>query len=169
MPVKRKKAIRRENGLPEEVEGHFLGDPEHQFVFWWTDKEVRELWERWRDELLAQWVLDNPGTRPRGWWMFDAPENRIRTGGKGTPKFEVLGYVPHFEYGMPTSYVDQWEFEYYNGIHRDVDGHLIDEKRKPGDFVADVYDPDDPPTFESETAYLARLGLFFDGEAKRCH
>jgi hypothetical protein len=31
------------------------------------------LWRAHRDELLAEWLATWPGTRPNGWWLFDAP------------------------------------------------------------------------------------------------
>jgi hypothetical protein len=55
--------------------------------------------------------------------------------------------VPTFDFGIPRSWFSQWEAEYY----------------KKGVPV----DPHDPPAFESEAAYLKRLGLLFPGERKR--
>jgi hypothetical protein len=34
------------------------------------------MWEAMREELLAVWVQEHPGTRPWGWWEYDAPEDR---------------------------------------------------------------------------------------------
>lgn len=39
---------------------------------------MRAAWEDLRDELLPQWIADNPFTRPMGWLLFDATEPRIR-------------------------------------------------------------------------------------------
>jgi len=38
----------------------------------------RRLWEQHREEVLAVWIPQFPGTRPRCWWMHDAP--RISVG-----------------------------------------------------------------------------------------
>jgi hypothetical protein len=40
-----------------------------------------DLWRRWRDVLLGEWILANPGTRPAFWWYHEAPELRkVRPG-----------------------------------------------------------------------------------------
>ena len=39
-------------------------------------EELREAWEYGREELLRQWLVEHPGTRPPGWWRFDAPAAR---------------------------------------------------------------------------------------------
>lgn len=31
-------------------------------------------WEHWGSELLAEWITARPGTRPVGFWAFDAPQ-----------------------------------------------------------------------------------------------
>lgn len=41
------------------------------------DIYIRDLGKDWRDlrdELLAEWTVAHPGTRPFGWWRYDAPE-----------------------------------------------------------------------------------------------
>jgi hypothetical protein len=40
-------------------------------------------------------------------------------------------------------------------------------RRAINDFRGIAIDPDDPPTFESQAAYLKRHGLFLAGEARR--
>lgn len=93
------------------------------------EHKVRGLWEANRMQLLADWILEKPGTRPWGWWRFDSPaELRRRIGGIGTALTERLGGgSPHF-FGMPSCYA--------------------------GD-----YEDKNPPKFESERDYLARHGL----------
>jgi hypothetical protein len=34
---------------------------------------LRTRWEAARDEILADWILRHPGTKPHAWWLFDAP------------------------------------------------------------------------------------------------
>ena len=69
---------------------------------------MRQVWLELRDELLAAWIAERPGTRPYAWWLFDEPrwrpedrperyrdlgawaaqwlaEPRRRVGGIGTP------------------------------------------------------------------------------------
>jgi hypothetical protein len=31
-----------------------------------------EVWARWRDELLAEFIEKHPGCRPAAWWIHDA-------------------------------------------------------------------------------------------------
>jgi hypothetical protein len=105
-------------------------------------------WEAIRDELLAEWIGESPGTRPWGWWEHDAPRHdtgtyfeplpvpRRRLGGKGqtTPE-KYPAMVPYFDKGIPSSWAE--------------------------------IDPDDPPVFESEASFLKRHGLFIANEEKR--
>ena len=45
---------------------------------------VRAAWSGLGPELMAAWVGEKPGTRPWGFWQFDAPdERRRRTGPNG--------------------------------------------------------------------------------------
>src|SRR5262245_14339766 len=36
----------------------------------------RDLWDENKEEILEDWIAAHPGTRPWGWWRFDAPEPR---------------------------------------------------------------------------------------------
>jgi len=46
------------------------------------DREAaREAWEALRDDLLADYILEHPATRPWAWWEFDAPCPRKRIDG----------------------------------------------------------------------------------------
>jgi hypothetical protein len=37
---------------------------------------IRDMWTAVGQDIVAEWVQDAPGTRPRCWWTFDAPEPR---------------------------------------------------------------------------------------------
>lgn len=52
------------------------------------EEELPGLWESQRDEILAAWIRENPGTRPAAWWSFDAPGPRRQIGG-GPTAFET--------------------------------------------------------------------------------
>jgi hypothetical protein len=120
-----------------------------------SDRE-RELWTACRDQVLALWAQGRPGTRPLLWWAFDAPEPRRRLGGTGTPMFEVLGNAPRFDRGVPRDWLEQSTVDCYRN-------HL-----KPPIHIAELaYDPDDPPIYESEPAYLRRHNLLLPGELRR--
>lgn len=54
--------------------------------------QLREAWEYAREELLAEWIRESPGTRPPGWWLFDAPERR-REGEEEAAYLDRLGLL----------------------------------------------------------------------------
>jgi hypothetical protein len=182
MPVKRRLDKRRAETRPELYQALIDDRPlEGVAAFLVTEDEIREAWERHGEFILAAWVKKHPGTRPSYWWEFDAPrqpvgrfpgwyydgklpEPRHRLGGVGTAKHEVLAHVPHYSFGIPTSWINQWEVELYNGRVRGRDGKPLFKK---GDFKGVAPDPSDPPCFESEASYLRRLGLLLPGEAVR--
>jgi len=154
---------------------------------WWeifalTGEKESAAWEDLRDELLADWIREHAGSRPWGWWTFDAPrwgkifgafwdgtlpEPRLRLGGTGTPAFEALAYAPSFTRGVPDSWVSDFDVSYYNGRSVDVHGNRIGTEYADGHFPHEAIDPADPPVVESEAAYLKRHKLFVNGEEKR--
>ena len=156
-------------------------DDAFEFKFLTGAEERRAMWEAHRDKILTAWVKDKPGTRPARWWEFDAPrspvgtypgcyydgelpEPRRRIGGTGSPKYEFLAYAASFEFGLPTYWVDEWEVSYYNGRSKDIHGIPIGTEFSEGNFDGIAYDPDDPPIFESQAAYLERHGLLTPAE-----
>lgn len=155
------------------------GGPPHEHLKWelfergthgdrWTP-----TWEEIREEVMAAWIKNHPGTRCWAWWEIDAPKEAVpgwdherwdsaqrrRLGGTGTPTHEVLGSWAGFTKGIPDSWVDQSQVNYYNGRAKDIHGNIIPTKYKDGDFKGVAIDPDDPPRFESEAAYLDRHAL----------
>jgi hypothetical protein len=108
-------------------------------------RDLRDVWHEHAEAILAHHVKRRPGTRPARWWQFDAPEPRRRLGGTGTPLHECSAYVAPFTYGIPTAW------------------------RTHGDFFTSgtPIDPEDPPAFESEAAYLLRLNLLLPDELAR--
>ncbi len=165
-----------------------VGDRDHMALVQVNgDPTLYAIWLEVRGEVLDQWAKDKPGTRPNLWWRWDAPrlkagqlagrlideddarypEPRLRVGGVGTPNYEVLNYVPAFYLGMPVSWVCARDAEYYNGRSRDIHGSPIGTDYKEGDFLGLPLNPDDPPTYESEAAYLLRHDLLLQGERGR--
>jgi hypothetical protein len=150
-----------------------------------------DVWAAVRDELLAAWIAERPGTRPWAWWLHDAPawttdiptrarplaidyahvwqlkQPRKRLGGRGTAIYEALNYVPRFHFGLPTAFVSASDVAYYNGRSRDIHGHRIGAEYRDGDFPYHAIDPADPPRFESQAAYLQRHGFLSDAERRR--
>ena len=79
----------------------------------------------------------------------------MRLGGKGTPKYEVLGYVPRFDRGIPVDWITQEDIALYQ------------RPSERGPFLSVAIDPNDPPVYESEAAYLRRQGLLLPRESDR--
>ena len=150
MPVKRRKAKQRRVEVPANVVA-LLDDsePRNTVRFFMTDSELRAAWNEVKDEILEAWAREQPGARPLHWWRYDAPEPRRRLGGIGTPAHEVSAHVEAYEWGLPTIWVTP----------ADVD-------RRGTAFEGVAVDPEDPPSFESEAAYLNRHSLLLPGELK---
>lgn len=144
------------------------------------DVAPRSAWLTVKDRLVADWIATRPGTRPWAWWAFEAPKvpvnvgartpngeiaaQRLRLGGIGTPCHEVLNYAPSFRFGLPVSWVSDWDEAYYNGRKRDIHGQQIGTKYHEGDFKGLAPRADDPPRFESQAAFLKRHNLLLPRE-----
>jgi hypothetical protein len=161
MPTRRRPISRRPGagaGLEEwqtrlllEGDGRLDADERERWgdseALLWVDDDRRAAWEEIRHDVLEAWVATRPGTRPWAWWAFDAPRvargrehacvARLRLGGGGIAKRDAAAVMDDGEFGVPALWVD---------------GTL---------------DPDDPPVFESQAAYLERHGLLMPGERER--
>jgi hypothetical protein len=119
-----------------------------------TGKQTSQLWEEFGPSIVAWWVEENPGTRPKCWWKFTAPQPRRRLGGTGATKRDAVECEPFIDdYGLPPA--DGWL------LAGDLRWLPYKECGHP------AVDPRDPPTFESQAAYLTRLKLFEPGEENR--
>jgi hypothetical protein len=129
------------------------------------DEGIKGAWTDLRDDVLAQWQREQPGTRPWGWWCFDAPEpERRRVGGTG----EILG-TPDLEFGIPRlwSFTQPWHVEYYNGRSiQPKDRCHWNQDCVEGYFTKAAHDPVDPPRYESQAQFLHRHGLLTDVERR---
>lgn len=147
----------------------------------------RALWERAGAGILARWIARRPGSRPWGWWAYQAPrwprpalplglrdlgdvllrnlcEPRARVGGTGTEWYRAFGAIPYLPFGLPYSFVSAFEAAYHRGEARDIHGHPIGQEFKGSGFTGVAVDPADPPTYESEASYLRRHRLLTDDE-----
>lgn len=84
---------------------HFLfgaGDPAD------TPENYAALWQAYGDEVLADWIVEHPGTRPAAWWKLEAPEPRRRVDG-GQERHNVK-----LSFGLPNVFTcaDDWSAEY---------------------------------------------------------
>jgi hypothetical protein len=115
---------------------------------------LKNLWLDHGDYIVEEHVEESPGTRPALWRLYDAPRLPIGTfprcyydGKKPMPRKRLGGTgTPEHEVRNVVPYFD-------HGI--------------PSALVS--IDDDDPPTFESQAAYLKRHGMFLAGEEKRAN
>lgn len=180
---KRTPRNRRESNLTEDQLNWLNDRPlfKRSLLVFMVEDDKKAFWESNKDEVLGAWAKESPCTRPSHWWLYDAPKapikggehmgifgapqaQRERLGGVGTPSSEVLNIVPHFTLGIPNSWVSQWNVRYYNGRANDIHGAPIGTNYNEGDFEGLAIDPNDPPTYESQAAYLQRHGLLTKDE-----
>ena len=109
---------------------------------------VRTEWPISRKKILKSWIAAHPGTRPYAWWCYDAPEVRQRVGVSMTSAGMDSARTSAIMFGIPRYWVTQQDI-----------GILT----RPG-FRGKPVDSNDPPLFESQTAYLERHGLLTDAE-----
>lgn len=118
-----------------------LNDPERL-------DEMRQGWEDFRDELLPEWIAHFPRSRPYAWWVFDAPERRQRIDGKPHPfdNPERNAIIESNREKYPSSPMDACRLSF----------------GRPTIYLCG---DDGVAQYETESAYLERLGLLFPGEA----
>ncbi len=159
MPTNREKRTRKRRAPVETWKKTYMLTGEFDDVdvldqLYWNDALIRETWKQCRDALLDAWIIKHPGTRPYAWWLYDAPGTRLRVGGKGTASGHALAADDTHCRGIPRYWLTQEDIDFYQNFDD-----------TPFNYVA--YDEGDPPTYESEPAYLDRLGLLADGERKQ--
>ncbi len=128
-------------------------DPPRRVPFLESAVAGRRLWGMYATEITEEHAQENPGTRPFRWWQFDAPEPRQRIRGIGTPRHECLADVEELMFGVPVGWITDDDIEAYVRINSPL--------------AVPPVDPDDPPLYEAQAAYLERLGLLLPGERKR--
>ena len=176
MPVKRRliktrkaltpaqEAFLRDEPCPEGVE--YVIELEHDLLTlpWRGDGlnvSGEALWADYGAQATKEWVQLHPGTRPRPWWRYSAPEPRQRLGGTGDPTKEALGLKSLLVRGVPLQWLDDIAVG-----NRTEPGHPGRITNRP--LIRGIaLDPEDPPMFESEAAYLDRLQLWLAGERER--
>src|SRR5262245_14128434 len=159
MPTNRKVRLRKmREELTDKMRERLLSG--HLWFMRASDDDeavMRELWFQNREKLLRYWCQNpqewkrqntdaplgypepgGPGSRPWGWWRFEAPpEPRRRIGGHGVSLREqpdCLEWERELSFGMPRYWAS--------------------------------YAQGDPPQFESEVDYLKRHGLLTEEEER---
>ncbi len=80
--VKRQGPAQRRRELAPGERAALMGeeypDPAEQFFL--TDMQLQAAWDFSGPALTAEWVGANPGSRPPGWWRFEAPQLAVDAG-----------------------------------------------------------------------------------------
>jgi hypothetical protein len=113
------------------------------------DSGAYELWQLHREAFLSDYIEKNPGHRPFAWWEFESPGLRKRIGGKGSPTSEVLNVVESYSFGVPDSWLSNLDISIWPKL-----------KKHKVDFT-------DPPSFESQPAFLKRHNLLNEKELEK--
>ena len=109
-------------------------------------------WLDLRADIMRRWVADQPGTRPWGWWKFDAPELRQR----------IDGGVHPFDDPAWHSLVADQEAKYPHGLNlRELRFGILNIHPQQVPGLANA-------KYESQQAYLSRLNLMTPEELARC-
>lgn len=114
---------------------------------------MRLLWEDHRAGILADWIKTKPGTRPVMWWRYDAPRLDPEKLGRWSrtvvaPRLIETRRKLRGE-GKPLHEALAYAPAHHYGI--------------PDWFG----DPDNPPEFETQRAYLKRHGLLLPAERRK--
>jgi hypothetical protein len=167
MPVRRRIDKRRAEVTDEHERWLQGSDTGCGLIPYSHPDELAALWESHSERIVADHVADYPGTRPARFWQYDATEPRRRLGGAGTTAAKVFRSKPTYSLGLPTIWVTEEQVRYYSGTAVDIHGAPIGDRNPNTNFKGVAIDAEDPPTFESQAAYLKRLGLFLAGEERR--
>ena len=145
-------AVLRGEPIPADVgswEGFLAkGDPFARYGGGYLS--VQEYWQRYGPEIMEEWLHTRPGTRPGGWWTFDAPRwdhpdiSAIRA-----PEYEA----PRLRLVDGEAVEPVWPNSWYSPVM--VHGLLLHP-----DIATDVL-------VETEAHYLRRHGLLTPDEARR--
>ena len=119
-------------------------------------EDLREGWLELRDGIMAAWVQEHPGSRPWAFWQFDSKEPRRR----------LDGVPPHddprrraFVATIAASLDSPEEGQRYIARTRELRFGV------PSVWVYDI-DGEAAARYETEVAYLRRMGLLGKEEAK---
>ncbi len=111
--------------------------------------ELQAAWSQQRSELLRAWIARHPGSRPNGWWAFDATERR--------PLLEDVAepIAAHGEIGKGRN----------RGDNVTSNGRGTSRRYLLGRLKRDRWHSDGQ--YESERDYLQRLQLVDEDELSR--
>jgi hypothetical protein len=112
---------------------------------------IEEIWNNYKEEILESWIVEYPGSRPFAWWEWDAPrdEDLIR-------EWRYHHTFPIAR--LQTSGKGTTNQARYSGMLPSFSLAIPDSWHE--------IDKANPPTFESQAAYLKRHGLLTKEEMR---
>lgn len=159
MPTNRRYRVRARNDALDPVRWAMLNDmlpPDDSNRFLWLDREhynaLLPYWQEHRKTILADWIKTKPGTRTSMWWRYDAP--RLATENLGRWSRTV----------MATRMIELRRLLRGEGqpLHEVLNYAPVHHYGIPAWFG----DPDNPPKFETQRAYLKRHSLLLPAEKR---
>ncbi len=83
MATKRTRRTRQRREVPDLIRRYFREEIKHTFFH--DNAQLSAAWAQIGDEIVKDWIVTRPGTRPRMWWRLSAPEPGRTTDGGGGP------------------------------------------------------------------------------------
>jgi len=113
---------------------------------------MQPLWREHRAAILARWIQTKSGTRPKYWWWFDAPRLAPAKLGRWAATVDAPRLIE------PRRLL--------RGSGKPLHEALLVTPAHNYGIPVWFGDPDNPPVFESQHAYLKRHGLQHPAERR---
>ena len=113
---------------------------------------MQPLWREHRAAILARWIQTKPGTRPAMWWRYDAPRLAPARLGRWAATVDAPRLIE------PRRLL--------RGSGKPLHERLCTVPAHDYGIPVWFGDPDNPPVFESQHAYLKRHGLQYPAERR---
>ena len=100
--------------------------------------DIGDAWQRWGEEILADWIASRPGTRPAAWWTFVGlpkfgPRQQLRRGPAAVPRGGYWFGAPawHTAVPVPGQYEDQTAYLMRHGLLTETERQALQGKGGP--------------------------------------
>jgi hypothetical protein len=100
--------------------------------------DIGQEWGRWGAEILQDWILARPGTRPAAWWVFagvpaHGPRLQLRRGPAAVPAGGFFLGAPAWHTGVPVpgQYEDELRYLQRHGLLTDTERKALQGKGGP--------------------------------------
>jgi len=148
--MKEKLKLVKDNSMQEWYYHYIATGDMHKYGMQWEIFDPGKDWPGNTEEnAMERYISENPGKRPWPFWVEDDREKRRLLSGKLDPNASVYEY----SLGIPSVQITTGEDGFLESWNK------IDPRKT-------FYDPDDPPVYETQLAYLKRLKLLTSAEKK---